>query len=464
MSLARHVNVLKDSWKAETERRRLHSHELVETRFLPAALEVVETPPSPHGRAVMWVIIAAAVTALGWSCLAKVEMVAVAEGRLVPTGRLRSVEALEPGLVRNISVREGQHVAAGQVLIELDPTQAGADARSATTELTTAGLTLARSNALLAYAGGQKSELQAPVDAAPSAVQAERQLVSARISAYEAKRGSIEERRIGAEASARSAAAEIVKQERTLPILKSQLDDQVVLESKGFGARQKVLQLQQQIITVEQDIVSQRARQDEARAQVASLNRDAAELREQFITQAAQERSEAEGLAATRADNFNKADQKLKLQTLSSPVSGTIQSVAVTTLGEVVESGKPIVTLVPDGEALVVEALMLNKDVGFVHVGAPVVVKLEAYPFTRYGTIEGTVTEISPDAIVDEKRGLVFPVRIKLAQSQFKVEGQSRPLFSGMSVSAEIVTGKRRVISYIWSPVSKAVSEAGRER
>lgn len=464
MSIARHVNVLKESWKAETERRRLRKHGLVETQFLPAALEIVETPPSPHGRAVMWLIICAAVTALGWSCLAKVEMVAVAEGRLVPTGRLRSVEALEPGLVRNIAVREGQHVKAGQVLIELDPTQAGADARSATTELTTAGLTLARANALLSYAAGGGSELRSPVDASVSAIQAERQLVSARISAYEAKRGSIDERQLGAAASGRSASAEIVKQERTLPILKSQLDDQIVLESKGFGARQKVLQLQQQIVTVEQDIISQRARLDEARAQVASLNRDGAELREQFVSQAAQERTEAEGLTATRADNFNKADQKLKLQTLSSPVSGTIQSVAVTTLGEVVESGKPIVTLVPDGEALVVEALMLNKDVGFVRVGDPVTVKLEAFPFTRYGTIDGTVTEISPDAIVDEKRGLVFPVRIKLSQSQFKVQGQTRQLFSGMSVSAEIVTGKRRVISYIWSPVSKAISEAGRER
>lgn len=464
MSLARHLSVLKSSWAAETERRKARKDTLVETQFLPAALEVMETPPSPHGRAVMWLITGAAVTALAWACLAKVEMVAVAEGRLVPTGRLRSLEPLEPGMVRAIKVREGEHIKAGQVLIELDPTQAHADAQSAGTELTTAGLVLARANALLSYASGGGGEVYAPEGAASTAVQAERQLVTARISAYQAKRGSIDERRTGAEASSRSAVAEIVKLERTLPILKSQLEDQVLLESKGFGARQKVLQLQQQIVTVEQDIISQRARLDEARAQVASLNRDAAELREQFVSQAAQERTEAEGLTATRVDNLNKADQKLRLQTLAAPVSGVVQSVAVTTLGEVVESGKPIVTIVPDGEDLVVEALVLNKDVGFVSRGDEVIVKLEAYPFTRYGTLEGRVTEVSPDAIVDEKRGLVFPVRIKLSQDQFKVDGKPRPLFSGMGVSAEIVTGKRTVISYLWSPVAKAVNEAGRER
>jgi hemolysin D len=136
----------------------------------------------------------------------------------------------------------------------------------------------------------------------------------------------------------------------------------------------------------------------------------------------------------------------------------------VTTLGEVVESGKPIVTLVPDGEELVVEALVLNKDMGFVKRGDSVVIKLEAYPFTRYGTLEGLVTEISPDAIVDEKRGLVFPARIEVTKKHLRVAKDRLSLSSGMSVSAEIVTGKRRVISYLWSPVAKTMSEAGRER
>lgn len=464
MSLKKHFNVLIQSWQAESERRRNDRRARVETQFLPAALEIMETPPSPVGRAILWLIIVAAFTALAWSVLAKVEMVAVAEGRLVPTGRLRSVESLESGLIREILVREGQHVEAGQVLIRLDPTFAVADAESAGTELSTASLTLARANALLSFARGGSSAVLPPPDADLSAIEAERQLVAARISAYEAKRASVRERMSGADAASRSAEAEIVKLQRTLPILKSQLDDQIVLENKGFGARQKVLQLQQAIVTAEQDLAAQKARLDEARAQVASLNRDMAELREQFVAQAAQERSEAEALSATRADAFAKADQKRQLQTLVAPISGTVQAISVTTLGEVAEAGSSLVTIVPNGEDLIVEALVLNKDAGFVAKGDEVILKLEAYPFTRYGTLSGQVAEISPDAIVDEKRGLVFPVKIKLSQKQFRVDGKSKPLSSGMSVAAEIVTGKRRVISYLWSPVAKAVNEAGRER
>lgn len=464
MSLMTHLRVLIQSWKAESERRGAQRSQRLETQFLPAALEITETPPSPIGRAILWSIIAVTVGALTWSCLARVEMVAIAEGRLVPTGRLRSVEALEPALVRTIAVHEGQHVNEGQVLIELDPTMTDADAESAITELSTAGLVLARSNALLSYAAGGGSPLVEPEGASPMAVQAESQLVAARIAAYEAKRRSIVERKAGAEASVRASQAEITKLQRTLPILQSQLDDQTVLEAKGFGARQKVLQLQQAIISSEQDIAAQRARMDEARAQMGSLNSDAAELREQFITQAAQERTEAEGLTATRGDALNKADRRRALQTMTAPVSGTIQQVSVTTLGQVVESGKPIVTIVPDGEDLIVEALVLNRDVGFVHVRDRVVIKLEAYPFTRYGTLEGEVSEISPDAIVDERRGLVFPARIKVGKKRVMLDRKQITLTSGMSVVAEIVTGKRTVIGYLWSPVAKAVREAGRER
>ena len=464
MSLLTHARVLVHAWGEETARRRAAGRQAIETQFLAAALEIVETPPSPIGRAIAWSIIASAVGALTWSCWAKVDTVAVAEGRLVPTGRLRSVEPSEPGVVRAIAVREGQHVRPGQLLIALDPTVADADAESAVTELSTAGLTLARANALLSYARGGSGAVIAPPGSESSAAEAERQVVSARIQAFEAKRASLGERRIGAQAAARSAQAEIVKLQRTLPILQRQLDDQKGLEAKGYGARQKLLQQEQAMVTAEQDLIIQRGRLDEAQAQVASLARDGAELTQQFVGQAAQERAEAEGLSATRGDALRKAQQKRQLQTLTAPVGGTIQAISVTTLGEMAETGKPIVTIVPDGEALIVEALVLNKDAGFAHVGDHAVIKLEAYPFTRYGTLEGQVIQVSPDAIVDEKRGLVFPVRVKLLSTRLRVDARQALLSAGMSASVEIVTGRRRVIDFLWSPVAKAVGEAGRER
>lgn len=158
------------------------------------------------------------------------------------------------------------------------------------------------------------------------------------------------------------------------------------------------------------------------------------------------------------------ADQREGLQLLRAPVSGTVQEITVTNIGEVPEIGKPLVTIVPDGEPLVVEALLLNQDVGFVRKGMHAIVKLEAYPFTRYGVLSATVEHVSPDATVDEKRGLVFPVRLTLDSQQLFVDGKLAPLSPGMALQAEIVTGLRRVIEYLWSPIVKTLSQAGKEK
>ncbi len=452
------------AWKAESERRRARQGRPVETDFLAADLEVMETPPSPIGRIMIWTILAATAASLIWAFAAEVDTVAVAEGRLVPEGRLRTVEAADQGVIRAIHVREGAHVNAGDVLIELDPTIADADQRSAKTELSTASLTRARDNALLSYAAGGPSGVASPTGAASPAVEAERQLVAARIAEYEQKREGLLQRRAGAEAAARAAEAEIVKLARTLPLLNEQLGSQKDLERQDFDARQKRLAAEQAYVAAEQDLVGQRAKLEEARAQVTAMDRDAAQARQEFIGRAAQERAEAEGVVATRADAVKKADEKKGRQILTAPVSGVVQEVTVTTIGETPEVGKPLVTIVPDGEPLVAEALLLNRDAGFVRKGQTAAVKLEAYPFTRYGVVPAHVERVSPDATVDQHRGLVFPIRLKLSQSTISVDGKAEPLTAGMSVTVEVVTGRRRVIDYLWSPIAKATQEAGRER
>lgn len=463
MSVMRHVRALTDAWGAETRRREQRT-DWTDTDFLPAALEVTETPPSPIGRAILWTIVAAAAAALLWACLAKVDTVAVAEGRLVPEGRLRSVEPAEQGVIRAIRVQEGQHVVAGQTLIELDPTVADAEAATARSELSTALLTRARDNALLGYSGGHPTGLAPPPDAERTAVEAEHQLVASRIDEYRAKSASIAERRAGAVATVAAAQAEIDKLRRTLPLLKEALDLQTDLARQGFGARQKLLQQQQAYVTAEEDLAGQTAKIAEARAQVASIAGDAAEAREEFVGKAAQERADAEGIVVTRGNTVREANQKRGLQRLTAPVSGIVQEVTVTNIGEVPEVGKPLITIVPDGEPLVVEALLLNRDAGFVRVGMDAAIKLEAYPFTRYGTLRASVVRVSPDATVDQQRGLVFPIRLRLRETRLDVEGRRALLSPGMAVSAEVVTGQRRLIEYLWSPISRSVHEAARER
>lgn len=464
MSVMHHARVFLDAWNDENRRRKDGRRSWTDADFLPAALEITETPPSPIGRWIIWTIIAAALIAVIWACLAHVDTVAVAEGRLVPEGRLRTVEAAEQGVIRAIAVKEGQHVTKGQALIYLDPTIAEAEASTARNELATARLTTARDNALLAYAAGGAPTVAAPSGAPAEAIDAERMLVQARVAEYRAKVASLEQRRTGAQATARAAQAEIEKLRRTLPLLKEALDLQEDLARQGFGARQKLLQQRQAYVTAQADLEAQAARLDEANAQVASLSGDVAGAREEFVSKAAQERAEAESVVVSRGNVVKEADQKKALHILTAPVSGTIQEITVTNVREVPEVGKPLVTIVPDGEPLIVEALLLNRDVGFVRRGMPAVVKLEAYPFTRYGVLHARVERVSPDSTVDQQRGLVFPVRLRITGSRLRVPSGTQVISPGMTASAEIVTGTRTVMDYLWSPIARSLNEAARER
>lgn len=218
MSLSRHWAVLTASWKAENKRRKEGVKNWREKEFLPAALEIAETPPSPVGRAVLWTIIAAALAALLWSILSHVDVVAVAEGRLVPTGRLRTVETAESGMVREIHVREGQHVEQGQPLLELDPTVADADAGAARSELATAQLTRARADALLNWQSTGRITFQAPQGADAAAVAAERQVVEARIQEHLANLSALDQRKAGARSAALTSAENVARYEETLPL------------------------------------------------------------------------------------------------------------------------------------------------------------------------------------------------------------------------------------------------------
>jgi hemolysin D len=463
MSFMHHARVFMDAWGEESRQRKDRRRSWTDTDFLPAALEITETPPSPIGRWIIWTIIAAALIAVIWACLAHVDTVAVAEGRLVPEGRLRSVEAAEQGVIRVISVKEGQHVTKGQPLIYLDPTIAEAEASTARNDLATARLTTARDNALLSFAAGRSAAMASPQGAPSEAIEAESMVVQSRIAEYRAKVTSLDQRRAGAAATARAAQAEIEKLQRTIPLLREALDLQEDLARQGFGARQKLLQQRQAYVTAQSDLDAQRARLDEARAQASSLVGEAAEAREEFVSKAAQERAEAESVVVSRGNVVREADQKRGLHVLTAPVSGTVQELTVTNIGEVPEVGKPLVTIVPDGEPLVVEALLLNRDAGFVRPGMKAVIKLEAYPFTRYGVLHALVERVSPDSTVDQKRGLVFPVRLKITGSSLNAPGGSKALSPGMTASAEIVTGTRSVIEYLWSPIARSLNEAGRE-
>jgi hemolysin D len=278
-----------------------------------------------------------------------------------------------------------------------------------------------------------------------------------------------------------SKAAQVAKIDATIPIAREQRTAREELDRKGYGARLVTLQAQERNVGLQYDRRVQREEINRARSELTLLSRERGQAEEEFRAQAATELSEAETAKSSRRETATKARERARLQTLTAPLDGTIVEVGVTTLGEGVEAGAPLMTLVPlfgeeGGQELVIEALVLNKDVGFIKVGHNAAVKLEAYPFTRYGYLKGRVDRIAADAVTDERRGLVFPVRIRVesqtlsrsrtGQSGEKSgnDGPALALTPGMAASVEIATGDRRIIDFVLSPIAKATSEARRER
>ncbi len=462
--MSRHWRALIDAWKRESQRRREEKRQRVETEFLPAALEIMDTPPKPLGRIILWMIIIITVTAILWASLSKIDVVAVAEGRLTPDGRLQSVETLESGTVRAIHVREGQRVSEGDVLVELDATFTDADADAARSELETARLQRRRALALLAYADAGGVDWPETQSLAPGIQAAETRLVEARIAEFENRLVSLGRRRDAADAAQAQSQATLNGLTATLPLVRQQYRDQAALAEDGFAPRQRVIELEERLTTIRAQIEAEREAIRRSEAEAEMIVADLAGARESFRANAAGELSEAESIIATRTEILEKAEARADLQTLTAPVDGVINAINVTTIGEVAEPGEPVITLVPAGRELYVEAFILNKDIGFVAAGDEVRVKLEAFPFMRYGHLDGIVEHVSPDAIVDQNRGLVYAARIRVVSNNVEVNGETPLLSAGMTATAEIRTGRRRVIAFILSPIVRALNEAGRER
>ena len=475
-SVSHHWRVLKISWTLQNEadkaKKPISDHE-----FLPAALEIMEKPPSPGLRWLLLSLCGLFTIALIWSAIGKVDVVAVASGKVIPSANVKIIQPIEIGAVRAIHVRNGQHVSKGQLLIELDSTLAGADEAQAGQQLLSANVVKARNGALLAYLQGKPAAIAMPSQAPQEVARTQGQFVHTSIAEYEAQRASLVQQRAEQAAELASSQAEITKLKITLPLVERQLTARKELAEKGYFSKLKMLEYEQLRLEHVQNIEVQQAAAAKARAAIGALDAEIAKLREGFAKGAVTELTEATDKSVLAAEELRKSQRRRQFQQLRAPVSGTVQQLAVTTIGGVVQPAQPLMVIVPDGSDVEVEAMILNKDIGFVREGQKVRVKLEAYPFTDYGFIEGVVDSISRDAIEqnqqtamrDEKNrpiqpGLVYAARIRLNQRTIRVAGRDQPIGPGLAVQAEIKTGERRIIQYLLSPIAQALDEAGRER
>ena len=436
-----------------------------EAAFLPAALELQETPVSPAPRIVAWLLIAFAFIALLWAGFGRIDVVAVAQGRIVPNAGSKLIQPIDTAAVKAIHVVDGQAVKAGQVLVELDATSAQADSVRTGNDLSTAKLQAARARGLLtALTDGRTPRLAPPAGIAVERIAQEQRLLDGQYAEYQARIARIDAEIARREAEYRSTGEVVRKLEQTVPIARKRAEDYKGLVDKNFISKHGYLEKEQIRIEQEADLQTQRSRLKELAAAIdeakGQRNSAVAETRRLALDTL----NEAEQKATGFGQELVKADTRGKLMTLTAPVDGTVQQLAVRTVGGVVTEAQVLMVIVPQDDALEVEAFLENKDIGFVNAGQAAEVKVETFPFTRYGTIPASLVHVSRDAINDEKRGPIYSARARLQRATMQVEDKTVNLSAGMAVSLEVKTGKRRVIEYFLSPLLQRGSESLRER
>jgi len=462
--IARYGRVFKAAWRVRKELEP-KARGALEREFLPAALELQETPPHPAPRLILGLIVAAFAIALLWASLGRLDMVAVAGGKVIPSTGAQIIQPIETAEVRAIHVADGQRVEAGDLLVELDATSAAADATQARESWLAERLRMLRSEALLAALERGRPPQLAPAEDLPAEARAraaallqrQYQEVASRLDALEAELAR-------ARAEARATEELVAKLEATLPIVSKRAQDYKDLVDKAFVSQHGYLEREQARIETERDLAYQRAHLaelGEAAREVAA--RRAATLAEAKRAASA-ERNEAAQRVAGLAAELARTDNRARLTRRIAPVAGTVQQLAIHARGGIVTPAQPLMVIVPNDYAAEVEAVLENKDVGFVKPGQVAEIKVETFPFTRYGTIPAEVVFVSNDAVQDEARGLVFPVRLKLARSTLQVDERTVSFTPGMAITAEIKTGSRRVIEYFLSPLLTTVDESLQER
>jgi hemolysin D len=463
-------------------RLRRHEHE---TAFLPAALEVVETPPSPIGRAIGMSVILLFCSAVAWASLGKVDVVATAPGKIIVNGRTKVIQPAETGVVRAIHVHDGSAVKAGDVLIEMDPTINAAELDHVKSDLIAARLDRARLQAALAMDADPHAEFQPPEGASRPLVEMHRQFLASQAAEHAAKLSEIDRKLAQKQAERETIAATIDKLGATIPLLQERVEVRKYLYDKAIGSKITYLVEAQDLVGQQHDVLVQQSRLHESEAAVAELAQARLKVDAEYRRALYEDLAKAEQRAAGLAQDVIKGEQKARQQLLTAPVDGVVQQLAVHTIGGVVTPAQALAVVVTLDPNLEIEAMVSNRDIGFVTPGQGAAIKVDTFNFTRYGLLHGRVQSISRDAITHDRREdrggekpegvestssepkgqeLVYAARISLDRNEMEIEGRTVRLMPGMAVTVEIRTGSRRIISYLLSPLMRYNQEVLRER
>lgn len=451
---------------------RLVSLRAGERDFAPAILRLEETPPSPLPRVVLWTLLGLVAAAAAWSVVGRLDIIAVAQGRIVPQSYLQIVQPAESGIVKELLVREGDLVQAGQVLARMDMRASEADRQGLRNELALRRLQLRRIDAELetkplAVQPGDPPELFAQVEAQ---FRARRQ---AHLDSLETERALLAK----AEQDLRGAREIEAKLRGQLPIYQEQEAAFEKLNREGYAGRMLYLEKQRDRIEKEQDLKAQAFAIESLSATIEQSRKRLAQLASSYRESLQNERVEAETQHRKLQQDWAKHAARHELLELRAPQDGVVKDFATHTLGSVLQPGTVLMTLVPTNDPMQAEVWVTHDDAGFVGAGRPVKLKLATYPFQKYGMVEGEVKRISPDAsdLPAERRagdaarpgagsGSGYRTLVSLKTPYLAVDDKRYPLSPGMQVTAEIHLGTRTVLEYVLSPVQRTLHEAGRER
>ena len=455
--IASHLGAWRDAWQAR------HAGSTIERdadqiAFLPAHLELIERPASPLARTLARTITALFCIGLAWSILGHVDIVASAPGKTVATSRTKTIQPVETAIVRRIAVRDGDRVHVGDLLIELDEATNEADGKQASEALAVARVASERYEHLLRAIESGATHLPA---AEPSRA---RELAALDLAQFRTRRTTLEATLDQRQREAATVRALIPSLEAGARIAAKRRDDTDKLRASHHVAEHEFLVREQEWLDAGRNLTNQRSRAAELASAIEAATH---ELENHIATakqQAAEQRRQARDSVAQYEQDVARTTKRTGQLALRAPVDGTVQQLAVHTVGGVVTPGQALLVVVPDNDPLEIESTILNQDIGFVRRGQHATVKIESFPYTRYGFIEGTVQSVSHDAAQDEKLGLVFPTRVRLQKTALNIDGVGVNLTAGMNVTVEIKTGRRRLIDYLVDPLKVHVSEAARER
>lgn len=435
--------------------------------FMPAAIEIEKTPASPIGRIIVYTIVLLFAIAILWATFGKIDIVAVAKGKVVPSERVKVIQPLETAVIEQIHVKEGQAVKAGDPLISLNTSITQADVRRFRGEWRGTALKRLRLTALAKWfesSGEADPSLFSKNPELTPYLSAYQSLLNQEVREMQANLRNIQQESDRLVAEQHMAQAEVKKNQRLLEVLNERVAAYDQLQRTGTGSRMDFLDVKQEQIEVEQNRLVQVARIDQLDASIAANESKREVMVSERFKNTLKELQEVTVQESTLREELLKAEQRSSNYRLKAPIDGTVQELTVTTIGGVVTPAQEIMKIVPQDGLLEVEAQFLNKDIGFIHPGQAAEIKIDTFNFTKYGVIDAELQDISNDAIQDEQLGLVYKAKLTPADSALSINGKKVKLSPGMTVTAEVKTGQRRVIEFFLSPLLRYKQESLAER